>query len=282
MLWWVVSGLLTLAFWGCVIVVLLTQVVSWYEYANANPTLVYQRFSLGQLGQLFRCTLRETLVLFSLLPIWPIGFLPRPTPKMSKDTVPIILLHGLFQNQACWWWMRRQLKKQGYVTVSLNLSPWHNVEALAEILDKKIDRLRHRFGIQQVVLVGHSMGGMIARNYVQLRGGDTKVASVVQLGSPNNGSKLAPFAISPLGLLLLPGSDFLQRLAEAPMPQDCEITSIYSRRDNMVLPFEYSHLPDGRNIEIDGLGHTSLLFSRRVLQLVLQQCQGVDRCRPSA
>jgi len=264
--------LLLLDLLACALVVLLTQVAAWYEYANARPELVQQRFLPGRWQPVLRTMLRETLVLAHLVPLWPLGLLPCPVRRMPPETVPIVMVHGLFQNRICWWWMARRLRRLGHRhVICFNLSPWHNVESATELLAKQIDRLRHRHGIRRVALVTHSMGGMLARNYVQRRGGADKVATLVQLAAPNQGSKLAPFAVTPLGLSLLPGSDFLQRLAAATLPDGCPVTSIYSRDDNMVLPASCGYLPEARNIELDGLGHSSVLFNERVAQLVHHQ-----------
>ena len=279
-----VSAFVLLVFCACAGVVFLTQVVSWYEYANANPELVARRFASGRLWAVSKVALLETLALFHLVFLWPFGLFHQGFPRrLQPDDTPVILVHGLFQNRTCWWWLARALRRRGNKVLRYSISPWHNIEAVTEILDQHIDRLRHRYGIRQVVLVGHSMGGIIARNYVQLRGGAPKVAAIIQLATPNQGSKLAPFAISPLGVLLVPDSPFLQRLNAAPLPDCCPVTTIFSRRDNMVLPYSGCHLPGARNIELDGLGHTSLLFSPRVLNLVHQLLShaGDVRCTAS-
>jgi pimeloyl-ACP methyl ester carboxylesterase len=264
--------LLLLIVLACGLVVLLTHVTAWYEYANARPELVQQRFQAQHWRPAVLSMLKEWLILTHLVLLWPLGLLPPQRRRMPASAVPVVLVHGLFQNCSCWWWFAYKLRRLGHRHVlCFTLSPWHNIEAATELLAKQIDRLRHRHGIRRVALVGHSMGGVLARNYIQLRGGADKVAAVVQLGSPNAGSRLAPFAVTPLGLALLPGSEFLQRLKMAPLPAECPITSIYSRRDNMVLPYTSSHLPGARNIELEAPAHNSLLFHDRALQLVHRQ-----------
>jgi pimeloyl-ACP methyl ester carboxylesterase len=123
-----------------------------------------------------------------------------------------------------------------------------------------VDELRQTTGAAKVHLVGHSNGGIIARNYIQLGGGAEKVEKCILLATPNGGSKLAPFAISGMGLALLPGSELLQRLSAAALPMAIPITAIYSRHDNIVLPFENARLEGVRNIELSGMGHTAMLY----------------------
>ncbi|HLL46168.1 MAG TPA: alpha/beta fold hydrolase, partial [Longimicrobiaceae bacterium] len=90
--------------------------------------------------------------------------------------------------------------------------------------------LRNQFmGRSDVVLVGHSMGGLVARRAAQLlNGGSVQIARVITLGTPHRGSEaaspgffapvswLSAWAISTAGSRdLRPGSAFLNRLNSA-------------------------------------------------------------------
>ncbi|HKK02086.1 MAG TPA: alpha/beta fold hydrolase, partial [Desulfuromonadales bacterium] len=156
---------------------------------------------------------------------------------------------------------------------TINLPPWKDVESLTERVAKRVDELRHSAGIEKVHLVGHSMGGIIARNYLQIRGGSQKVDRCVLLAAPNLGSKLAPFTVAPLGKILLPGSDFLRRLAQAPLPIH-KVVAIYSCHDNMVLPARYARLSGATNIELAGMGHSTLLYHPRTFKILVRALNG--------
>ncbi|MEZ4485001.1 MAG: alpha/beta fold hydrolase [Syntrophotaleaceae bacterium] len=255
-------------------VVTLSYAIAWYEYANREPQLLTGRLSPRRLLFAVILIVTETLCLALTILLQPLGWL-NPKEKVSAEQQqPIILLHGLFQSPACWLWIKFQLRRRGFTALhTIALPPWKDVEVLTERLAKRVDELRHTTGLQKVHLIGHSMGGIIARNYLQIRGGALQVDHCLLIATPNNGSKLAPFALSPLGSLLMPGSKFLQRLAAAPLPVDARISSIYSRHDNMVLPYQYAHLDGARNIELAGNGHTRLLFHRRVVQHIVDLLQ---------
>ena len=252
------------------LVVLLSYSMCWYEYANDAPQLLEKRFRGRNLWLILELTLQELFFNFLTLLIIPFGMRqPRRSPQKTGE-IPVLLLHGLFNNRASWFWLKGKLHKSGFNNVAtINLSSWHSEEVLTELVAKKVDELRHRLGVDKVYLVGHSMGGVIARNYLQLRGGGGKVARCVCLGAPLLGSKLAPFAISPLARVLLPGSEFLQRLAEAPIPEGVKVTCIHSCKDNMVLPNSNACLPWGENIELDRLGHTALIYRAPALNSVI-------------
>ncbi len=244
-----------------------SSLFAWYEQANRQPQLMTKRFALQRLWFALRFMALETVCLFVTVLLHPLGWMRPWKRNVNRETVPVLLLHGLFHNRACWLWLRLRLLLRGNRSLhSINLPPWKDVESLTERVAKKVDELRHASGATKVHLVGHSMGGIIARNYLQIRGGAQKVDRCVLIAAPNNGSRLAALALSPLATVLMPGSELLQRLATAPIPPEARVTTIYSCHDNIVLPPESSRLNGAENIELAGVGHATLLYHPRTLQ----------------
>ena len=258
-------------------VAILSYSIYWYEYSNAIQGSTDKRFNRRNLQLIIKLIFSEAFFNYITLAVIPLGLINKKNQATQRGETPVLLLHGLFVNQSCWFWFKHQLRRQGFKNiVTINLSSWHSEEVLTELLAKRVDELRHQLGVNKVYLVGHSMGGMIARNYVQLRGGHDKVEHLVCLGSPHHGSKLATFSIDPLGKRLIPGSDFLQRLANAPIPENVKMTNIYTSKDNMVLPNSSSHLTWGNSIEFDGMGHTSLIYRKPVITATIAALKKTD------
>jgi len=264
--------LIKITVYAVFLTVLLSYTVAWYERANSRPDLIERRFTSRGLCIAIWLLLQESACLLVTILLRPFGWFPARLPARAQGSLPpIILLHGLFQNRSCLFWLQHRLRSAGYrQVISINTPPWRDLETLTELLAKKVDELRIRLKVDKVILVGHSMGGMIARNYVQNRGGAANVERVVTLGSPHHGSKLAPFALSPMGKTLLPGSEFLRRFNSGPWPQDLPIVSVYTRYDNIVMPAELARMDGARSVELDGMGHTALLFHPRSLQTVVE------------
>ncbi len=262
--------ILATIFGAVALTVLLSYAITWYESADADPALVPGRLGREQLTLTLRLLLRETCCLFATVLCHPLGWLPpRPVRFDPAGGPPVIFLHGLFQDRACWWWLRWRFQRRGLRNLyTLNLPPWKNLEVLTERLALLVDAVRRNGAGDRVHLVAHSMGGLIARNYLQLRGGARKVDRLVLIAVPNHGSKLAPFSVSNLGEQALPGSALLQRLNAADLPCPETITTIYSRHDNIILPWQSARLPGVRNCELAGIGHVGLLFSSRTLDLL--------------
>jgi triacylglycerol lipase len=251
--------------------VFLSYIIAWYEAANRDQSLVKDRFAPASLLFAAGLLIRETLSLALTVIVHPTGWLPERSPQTGKGT-PILLLHGLFHNRSCWWLLKRRLENAGLGPIyTINLNTWRSdIEPLTERVANKVDQLRREHGIERVDLVGHSMGGVIARNYIQRRGGSGKVRHCICIATPHEGSRLAPFALTPLAQVLMPGSEFLQHLAEGQRPAGVRFTNLYSRHDNLVIPGESALLDDIPNLEVSGIGHSCLLYSRRVAAHIIE------------
>ncbi len=270
--------LLKISISAVALTVLMSYTVAWYERANSRPDLIDRRFTTRGVFIAIWLLIQETACLLLTLLLRPLGWFQPKFPQIDRGTrPPVILLHGLFQNRGCLVWLQHRLHTAGYQqTISINTPPWRDLEALTEELAKKVDEMRIKLKVDKVILVGHSMGGIIARNYVQNRGGAAYVHGMVTLGSPHHGSKLAPFALSSMGKSLLPGSTFLREFNSIAWPQGTPATSIYTRYDNIVLPTESAKMEGAQLIELDGMGHTALLFHPRSLQTVVDTVNSIS------
>jgi pimeloyl-ACP methyl ester carboxylesterase len=181
-------------------------------------------------------------------------------------TLPVILIPGIYCNGAVWWWLARWLRAHGVrnlCPVTLE-PPLANVDALAEALANEIEGICAQTKASHVALVGHSMGGLIARAYVRKHGA-ARVARVITLGSPHHGSALARFAVGAGGAQLRPGSAWLAALNAAErMPSPVPIVSLFSWHDNYVAPQDSAILAHATNVPFTGIGHLAMLFSEPV------------------
>jgi Palmitoyl protein thioesterase len=178
--------------------------------------------------------------------------------------IPVVLVHGLVDNRSVFSVMRRSLRKRGFTHVcTWNYSPLlTDVTQGAADLGAHIERVCEQTGHDRVHVVGHSLGGLIARYHVQRQGGDRRVESLMTLGTPHQGSLLAHALPTPLVRQLRPGSAVLQELAEPAPGCGTRITAIYSDLDQIVLPTHSGRCehPDlrARNVLVRGVGHMSL------------------------
>jgi hypothetical protein len=119
---------------------------------------------------------------------------------------------------------------------------------------------------------------------VQRQGGDRRVASLVTLGTPHQGSVWAHVVPTPLIRQLRPGSPVIRELAEPAPGCRTQVTAVYSDLDQMVVPTSSGRCehPDlrARNVLFHGVGHMSLPRHRGVVEEVAATLAGLRR--PSA
>jgi triacylglycerol lipase len=214
-------------------------------------------------------------VLFQPFEMW---FVRHPKRASADGALPVILIHGIYCNAASWWWMHRRLAAS--VSNPIHLldvePPWGSIDEFARQLARCIERVCADTGAQQVVLVGHSMGGMVSRACLTLPGIAHRVVKVVTIGSPHHGSRHARLGFGADARELVWGSDWMQRLNGTPASTAVPIVSIYSRHDNFVAPQESCVLTAARMVPLDGVGHLSMLFSREVAGVVVEEIRDLN------
>jgi hypothetical protein len=194
---------------------------------------------------------------------------------------PVVLVHGLIDNRSIFSVMQRSLRRRGFAHVcTWNYSPLlTDVARGAADLGAHIERICEQTGHDRVHVVGHSLGGLIARYHVQRQSGFRRVDSLVTLGTPHQGSVWAHVLPTPLVRQLRPGSPVLQELAEPAPGCDTRVTAVYSDLDQMVVPTSSGRCdhPDlnTRNVLIRGVGHMSLPRCRGVVDEVAATLAGV-------
>jgi triacylglycerol lipase len=180
----------------------------------------------------------------------------------DAERPPLLLIHGYGCSRAAWWWQRRRLEAAGWNVATINLEPiYTSIENYVEPVAQRIDAVLAATGAKRLILVGHSMGGLVARAYLR-RHGAAKVLRLVTLGTPHGGSELAKMGFGENARQMSPGSAWLTELARE-VPAVNTLT-IFSPHDNYVMPQANLEWPGARRRTIDALGHLAMLYSSRV------------------
>ena len=184
---------------------------------------------------------------------------------------PIILIHGVIDNRSIFTLLRRSLRGRGFGrTYALNYSPFtDDIADVAERLGVLIEDVCEQTGYERVHIIGHSMGGLVARYYVQRLGGDRHVHTVCTLGTPHGGSIPARFVPWPVIRQMRSDSHIITELAEPAPGCRTRFIAIWSDLDQLVLPQRNARIIHddlrARNVFIKGIGHMSLPVDRRVV-----------------
>lgn len=188
-------------------------------------------------------------------------------PRLPNATCerPVVLMHGFIDNRSVFVLLRRTLAKEGrqHLT-SLNYSPLTcDIRTAAGLLGRRVEEICERTGQGAVDIVGHSLGGLIARYYVQRLGGDVRVRTLVTLGTPHGGTPALPvMSAHPIVRQMRPGSDVIAELREPAPRCRTRFVSFWSDLDPLMTPLETACIdhPDliAHNVRVSGIGHLAL------------------------
>ena len=247
--------------------IVLSFAVSHLHAAAAPPDLTRSRPSI------WRIAIGEWLAyqaLFILIqPLERLWMGDDAVGRQPPDGIPVLLVHGYLCNRGAWWWLRRKLRAAGFAVATINLEPpFGSIDGFADQLHTRIEALRAETGADQVALVGHSMGGLAAREYLR-RHESSRVAKLVTLGSPHHGTWLAYYGLGENARQMEPDSAWIRALPPAD-PRVPTVT-IWSPTDNFVAPQDNSRLAGASEKILPGLSHLAMLFSPVVLGTLMRE-----------
>lgn len=197
-----------------------------------------------------------------------------PKPQKARGNSPILLVHGYLHNSASWLYFLYHLRNSDVGPVyTINLgSPFHSIEEYAEEVRKKAQKIAHETGRRDLVLVGHSMGGLVSAYYATHLAPDETVVSVMTIGSPLEGTKLARFGIGYCTKQMRYQSNFTRYLRERIMESQIPFFHIGSQTDLIIRPTSSAFVygPNSSSYEFQSHGHIFYLYSNTVIDKILE------------
>ena len=220
---------------------------------------------------------------------YPLGILDAvitrsdPSGDVTHDT-PVILVHGFGHNRSGWTVAQHHLREAGFTSIhTMNYDPFrHDIPALAEQLATRVKLIKMITGAERVHLVGHSLGGVLIRWYVQVLGGGQHVDTAITVASPHEGTRVAYGAVGPTAAQLRPGSPVMRRLARPAASEAKQVRWIgfYSNLDLLIRPARSAKIshPDLRatNILAKDHGHMSAMVSPVVARSIVHQLEASE------
>lgn len=241
-------------------------------YRSETPE--HHRLSYGAAMRLFLTEYCASMVTSS----WTMGFCTFREWQGKAGVPPVLLVHGYGCNSGYWHFMSRALRRADISHYTVDLEPvFAGIDQFVPALHARVEEICHKTGQQKLIIVGHSMGGLVARAYLRDHGA-ARVARVITLGTPHRGTGLARFGAGHNSRQMRWNgsaaegrcSAWLARLERREDPAVRSLfMSIYSHQDNIVSPQLSSCLPGAINREFNGVGHVALGMHPGVLREVI-------------
>lgn len=216
--------------------------------------------------------------------------------RRPRAVEPVLLVPGFMAGDATLTGMARMLRGAGYRTYRSQIRVnFGCTQETAAKLERRIEEIAERRG-RKVSIVGHSLGGMLARGLAARR--PDLIAGIVTLGSP----MMAPGAVHDIlawdaellarltragvrGLMsadCLAGDCARRSFEETHLPLDPEVgfTAIYSRRDG-IADWRACIDPDAIAVEVTA-SHVGMAIDPRVFDVVRSALDGQRAARAFA
>ncbi|HZU82915.1 MAG TPA: alpha/beta fold hydrolase [Polyangiaceae bacterium] len=197
-----------------------------------------------------------------------VALMPRDLGMVVPDARPgddvVVLVHGFLASAGVFRPLRSRLERETSARVAtFTHAPCVGVRRIARQLADLIDQIPHG---TRITVVGHSLGGVVARWYVQEMGGHARVRRTVSLAAPFRGVDVPQFLV---GVDLCARSALLRRVRERAHLCGVPHTSVVAGADTTVVGVETACLGYGDVFVAEGCGHNALLFHEQVASLII-------------
>lgn len=236
------------------------------SHAEPRPWRQLSREALAEL----RWTLRTQ-------PLLPLYYLLGDKLGAGVGKTPVVFVHGYAQNRVGFIGLAKALRKQGFGPLYGFNYPWfRSIASNGARLGRFVEEVRRKTGAEQVDLVCHSMGGLVALEYVRQHGKGVPVRACVTIATPHAGVAWRGPIPGQCGPEMRSTGSYLKAFTNEGLA--IKVLSIFSSHDNVVYPYTTSQLATrgGVDLRLDGGGHMALLFNKQVIDHVARFLKEAD------
>jgi pimeloyl-ACP methyl ester carboxylesterase len=222
----------------------------------------------GRMLRRLRQSTRNTVATLREVALMPRDIGPVVPPTGDGEDV-VVLVHGFMATGGVFRPLRARIEAElGLRVASFTHAPGVGLHAIARQLGQLVDRLHEG---ARVHVVGHSLGGLVARWYVQELGGHRRVQQTIALASPFGGAPIAGRIPVLVGRDLAPDAPVLRRLRERARHYSTPHLTIAGTHDALAPLDACAAFPHGDLVVLDGRGHNALLFDEEAMDLVVSR-----------
>ena len=182
------------------------------------------------------------------------------TKLINPGKPTMLIIPGIFESRYFTLSLALKLAKTGYDIrlLPVRFGSYRSLDQNARLIDSYIQA----YELEHVTLIGHSKGGLDGLVYLD-RIDQSKVARLITVATPFNGTALARYLPLPFMRPFLPNGEYANIIANIDL-QGMHVTSISPSWDNHVFHSDKSALKGAQNIELPVYGHHRILFSQQL------------------
>jgi len=258
----IIKGLVILVIITCILFITiasLTYMFFWYELFNSDGKLKIALIIKGIVGTFLSLWLTTILYPFNII-----------IPKTIK-----IKKHLNKSNiKSAWLYLIFRLLKAKQINNIYIINYNSYLYCFKEIKTQIENQVSHIINTSddKITLIGHSLGGLFCYALCKNEKIANKIDSIITLGTPYEGSKLAAFGISKLARELRYKGKLVNELKKANIASHIKGFVFYSPIDNLVLPSSSlkSPEPSWKEIITKPVNHVAMLYNRDIINKIIK------------
>ncbi|MCA9574774.1 MAG: alpha/beta fold hydrolase [Polyangiales bacterium] len=199
----------------------------------------------------------------------------RPEPPAAGQNV-VVLVHGFLAAAPVFDPLRARIAQDlGWATLAFGYPSYGDFHATAQRLaDTLAENVPEG---SAVTLLGHSLGGLLARWYVEELGGAPRVSRLVTVCTPHLGTSAARLAPFGLAGAIRPDSDITRHLASTRDPAGPSLHALAGARDTTVRPTSALGCEADTKHVVAGVGHNGILYAPHAQDHIVRAIAGGER-----
>ena len=195
---------------------------------------------------------------------------------MEKKRNPILLIHGLWNDSSIFSSITSKLDDIGIEYFAPTLNHSYGMTSIIDLTNILNELILKKYGLgKEIDILGFSMGGIIARYWLQKFNGFKRSRRFISIGSPHKGTLTAQFVpqfpfrgISEMKI----NSKFLLELAKNDFfLDDIECISFFTYWDLMVFPSWWTNLNFGEKISVKVYKHRNLVRNSSSVEKIIEK-----------
>ena len=187
----------------------------------------------------------------------------------------VVLVHGCWNDGRIFAPMVRAMEREGYVCFAPDLTPNDGRLGIRQLTEELAGKIDARFGLfAPVVLVGFSMGGLVARDYVEHVAADPRrVRGVFLISSGGEGTLWANLSPQAGQRDMAIGSAFLRTLNADAVPwKTIPLHAYWTPLDLMIVPAFHSRGPmEGSSTRVWCPVHPWMVRNQKVIADIVRR-----------
>ncbi len=216
----------------------------------------------------------EMLATFWCIVLTPLAFIRLDPGKKHANNSPILLVHGYLHNKSGFALLHWRLREENLGPIySLNLTPpFSSIEHFASLVKERAAEIEKETGKKELIIIGHSMGGVVAAFYAEYIAPEGKVSDIITIASPLKGTPLAYLGVGACCRQMQINSDLIRALYQRIKHNRQLRYHHMSSKVDSIVPASYGLI--GEYLEREriypDISHAGFFFSKKVASQIIE------------